>query len=222
MRAKMIQTADPVRYAPFLTRCSLSNRRFCELNGFEYQAFVGIKHGRDPWHATFNRIDLLSDEIRRGYRGWILYLDADAYVADPQFDALAYLTARNDYGLIALPVRSGGPGWDVNAGILFFNTHSSIGRETIMRWKRLFDLYRRTPLYRSPRIAKLINDQVLLQLVLRTSSRLRDGVYLEDLSIINGPGSIFVRQLLRIEHPDLARRIEKMERLVQEALARLE
>src|SRR5579872_2801453 len=135
---KMIQTTDPVRYEPFLRRCSASNRRLCALNGFEYQTFVGIKHGRDPWHATFNRIDLLYDEIRRGYRGWILYLDADAYVSDVNFDARAYLATRKEYGLIALPVRPASvETGDVNAGILFFNTCNKSGRAIIRRWKFL-------------------------------------------------------------------------------------
>jgi len=176
MRVKMIQTADPVRYEPFLRRCSGSNRRFCELNEFEYQAFLGIKHGGDPWHATFNRIDLLHDEIRRGYRGWILYLDADAYVFDIKFDARRYLAQRENYGLIALPVRGPVPTWDINGGILFFNTSNRFGRAILRRWKALFDIYRYALIYYSPRVAKAINDQVLLQLVLRMSARLRESV----------------------------------------------
>jgi hypothetical protein len=175
-----------------------------------------VKHGGDPWHATFNRIDLLYDEIQKGYRGWILYLDADAYVFDVAFDSRSYLDSRRDHGLIALPVGTKIPTWNINAGILFFNASNPSARSIIIRWKIVFDLYRYTFLYYSVRMAKIVNDQSLLHLVLRTSPRLLESVYFENRA------STFVRQLLRAYYPDLALRVQTMERLVQEALAKLD
>jgi hypothetical protein len=61
LHVKFLQTADPEKYARLLEVSARSTRAFCAIHGHQYDAFVGLKRGRYPWHATFNRIDLLND-----------------------------------------------------------------------------------------------------------------------------------------------------------------
>ena len=51
--------------------------------------FFGIVRGFHSWQATCNRSGLLKRLIDTGYKGWVCYLDADAFVADLILAALA-------------------------------------------------------------------------------------------------------------------------------------
>src|SRR4051794_26053851 len=101
VRVKFLQTADPQKYARVLEASAPSTRAFCALHGHEYETYVGVKRGRRPWHATFNRIDLLQEALDAGFDGWIVYLDADSFVVDLKFDLQAYLQQHPDAPLIA-------------------------------------------------------------------------------------------------------------------------
>ncbi len=140
MRIKFIQTADPIKYARLLEASAPSTRAFCALNGYEYEAFVGVKRGRHPWHATFNRIDLLNEALDADFDGWIVYLDADSFVVDLKFDLAACLKQHSDAPLIARAVvPEKAPTWNINAGVLIFNMKHPQTARPIKTWKRLFD-----------------------------------------------------------------------------------
>lgn len=215
---RVIQTSDEVRYRPLFNITSQANRKFCELHGIPFRPFVGLKQGDQPWHATFNRIPLLSELIEDGYRGWVLYLDADSYVYDLNFDITAYLAQNERWSVIGAP---GGAGrWQANAGILFFNLSRPAALEVVAEWRRLFE-----EAYPGDRLHGLSDwpegmpdDQSLLHRLMHERSDHEDVLKLEPLTFFGGSSSSFIRQVLRI-HGDFERRCESAQQDVSAALA---
>ena len=114
MNVLFMQTAD-VTYRPLLELTSQTVTEYCARHQYLYESHLGIVRGYYPWHATYNRIPLLKRLLNAGYSGWVCYLDADAYIADLDFDLTAYLRDKGDFALIAAPGARAG-WWDVNAG----------------------------------------------------------------------------------------------------------
>jgi hypothetical protein len=119
---KIIQTSDPIKYAPIMKISSAINEFYCQLHGFEYNKFIGLKKGCASVHAAYNRAYLLKQLVDGGYRGWVLYLDADAYIHDLTFNATNYLIDKNSYSFIAAEASSSiQEKWAINNGIFFPN-----------------------------------------------------------------------------------------------------
>lgn len=196
--AVLYQTADADRYFPILSATLPANRAFCLRHGVRLEAFVGIRRGYHPWHATFNRIGFLRDRLAEGFRGWAIYLDADAFVADLGFDFAAYLGARGQQGMIH-PPGSGQAAWDVNAGVFLWNFAHPATRETARRWIAGFDAIPESALRAAPEWDDVDNDQLLLQRVLQNDGALLAAVQLEEASLIGYQGSSFIKQLVRNE-----------------------
>lgn len=84
-----------------------------------------------------------------GFDGWLVYLDADSFVVDLEFDLIAYLEPHAGAPLIAravIPERA--PTWNINAGVLIFNMKHPQTIRLIKTWKGLFDLWRAAGLLR--------------------------------------------------------------------------
>ena len=198
MSIRVIQTCDPFRYFDLFAITSRPTRRFCQLKGIPYTGYVGIKLGCFPWHATYNRIPLLAELLASGYRGWVLYLDADAYIADLTFDIHGFLAARSERALLG--AVGGEQDWNINAGILFFNLAQPACQRVIQRWSQAFadnvgeERLRKAETPWPPGIK---DDQLLLHEILATEG---DGLSMErlPLSLVGWPESEFVRQLLRL------------------------
>lgn len=91
----LLQTSDAhSRHFDMLNLTSQTVRAYCELHDFHQSVFVVLKRGSRTWHATYNRIDLLCELVDSKYRGWVLYMDADAWIADLSVD-LVRDTVRN-------------------------------------------------------------------------------------------------------------------------------
>src|SRR5580704_4456719 len=97
----MLQTSDDLRYRKLFSVTSCANRIFCQRNNVTYTDYIGIKVGCHPWHATFNRILLLMEFLGENYRGWVIYVDADAYVADLNFEIQGFLQQRQGRAILA-------------------------------------------------------------------------------------------------------------------------
>src|SRR5262249_15523342 len=134
----IIQTSDPVNYAPLLACGRVANENYAIKKGFSYSTFVGLKRGYFPWHACFNRIFLLKELAAAGYAGWAFYLDADAYIYDQCFDLNAYLEAHRDKCLIAGPGGLTDLPWDINDGVLLVNFGHKDALEIVDRWHQHF------------------------------------------------------------------------------------
>jgi hypothetical protein len=141
MKLKVIQTVDGV--SPYNTLLDVTghvNRQYCERHGYAYETYRGLKHGIKPWHACFNRIFMLLDEIERQEYDWILYLDADCYVADVAYPATRIIEeAGGNYGL--LMAGGAGPDYgythDVNTGVIFVNVRNQYAKSIITIWREL-------------------------------------------------------------------------------------
>jgi hypothetical protein len=220
LRVKFLQTADSQKYARLLDASAPSTRAFCAIHGFAYEAFIGLKRGRYPWHATFNRIDLLNEALDAGFDGWIVYLDADSFVVDLKFDLPAYLAQHPDAPLIAravIPEKA--PTWNVNAGVLILNMKHPQAAWLIRTWKRLLDFWQRTGLFLLPPRLAPINDQILLHWALRLNPRLIGAMHFEHPDFINGSFSSFIVQFLRADVKDFDLRISLIAKRVRQAFA---
>ena len=83
LKIKVIQTSDSeTGYKTLLDVNRKINEEYCRKMGYEYLAYYGIKRGYYPCQATFNRIYLMEDELDRKAVDWVLYIDADAVVAE--------------------------------------------------------------------------------------------------------------------------------------------
>ena len=85
-----------------------------------------------------NRIPLLKRLMDGGYSAWVCYLDADAYVADLDFDLKRYLEDKGDLALIIAPGAPTSPWWEVNAGVFLINLGHPTGRDIVHEWFRRF------------------------------------------------------------------------------------
>src|SRR5262249_39065717 len=123
----LMQTADPVAYKEMLDLTSRTVVAYCQRHGFPYECYIGVKRGAAAWMAVYHRIFMLSERIQRGYRGWVVYMDADAFVADLSFDLRAYIVENSKYCFMAAGGGSSTP-WDINSGSFLINLGDPNGR----------------------------------------------------------------------------------------------
>jgi hypothetical protein len=210
-RILLLQTADPQVYRGFLDLTAHVNRAYCAAQGIEYVAHIGIERGHHPWQATFNRIPLLKARLDAGFRGWLLYLDADAYVADLGFDLHGFLASRAHRSILGVLGHNKALS-DINAGVVFFNfAHPDTGF-ILNEWHRLFmEEVTDEMMVNSPEGWSFApNDQDLLQRVLAENlMRLWPGIGIEERSLMNAVNARFIRQILRRDAPSLEERMAR-------------
>src|SRR5215469_1397923 len=158
---------------------------YCRRQNLTYELFVGIKRGCVAWHATYNRIVMLKEILDRGTTGWILYLDADAYIHDMGFPITVYLNDKENYTAILTPSLATKNLWDVNAGVFFCNFSNKRTPELVTRWYAAFMKITENDLLSKETWSGGRNDQDLLQKVLRDNPDLMGDVYFEDPSLLN-------------------------------------
>lgn len=197
------QTAAGAIYEEMLVATEGVHRAYARVNRLDYRAFIGVRRGFHPWQATFNRIEMLHDLLTQGFRGWFVYLDADAVVVQPGFDLRRYLGKRKAAALIAPP---GGPEhWNINAGTLFLNLGHDLGREIAARWRRAaHDIISEELLRESVQPWQNLadgrhfpDDQHLLQMEIRNDPELDAALLVEAGGLINFEDGRFIRQYLR-------------------------
>ncbi len=203
----LLQTSDPHVYFDMLCLSARTNRAFCRRHGIAYQAFIGIKRGFHPWQATFNRIPMLHELVAARFAGWVLYVDADAYVADLDFDLRGYLADKPAAAAILTPVAPGAAWWDINAGVALFNLASAEGRWLVARWHDAFMAITDDALRGDADWALVRNDQDLLHDILRANDWLRPHVVLQSTELINASNARFIRQVLRARADGLPERM---------------
>jgi hypothetical protein len=203
MDAILHQTADAEAYFPMLAATLPANRAFCLRHGIRLDAFIGIRRGCFPWHAAFNRLGFLRDRLAEGFRGWAIYLDADAFVADLRFDIAGYLRGHAGTAMIG-PPGAGGGAWDVNSGIFLWNFAHEATRVAAARWVAAFDAIPDLALATAPNWDDVDNDQLLLHRVLQQDPALAAAVHMESDDLLGYQHSRFIKQFVRnaIHTPD--------------------
>lgn len=196
-RIKVYQTADADNYAEMLNITSRANRRYCERYGIEFETFLGIKRGYFPWHAAFNRIIYLKEQMDAGYDGWILYLDADAYVYGQGCD-VRDLIKGGDGDFYFAPGGGSGKKWDVNDGVFIINLGSSAARELIDAW---YENFMETPdevMQEAHDWYMIKADQQRLHEILMERPDLLDRLSMVPRQVLNDENACFIRQVLRV------------------------
>ncbi|MFC0303600.1 methyltransferase domain-containing protein [Rhizorhabdus histidinilytica] len=213
-----LQTADAEHYAPMLAITAAGVREYCRRHGFGYESFLGVKRGFHPWQATFNRIPMLEELVARGFTGWAVYLDADAYIQDLDFDLAAYLADKGDRAAIFATSGVTGEHWDVNAGVALINLGHPLGRELVARWSAAFAGHSDETLRDATEWMGAGNDQDLLHKILERDEAIARAVLVEPMSLLNGPQARFIRQQLRTLGPTLEARTEALANAVSAVL----
>ncbi len=217
----LMQTSDSTsRYFDMLMVTAQTARRYCQRHGLRYQAFVGLKRGNRPWHATYNRIDLLQELVQRDFRGWVLFVDADAWIADMEFDLPAYLRDKSQYAMIAAPAgHSTDFFWNVNIGVMLFNLAHPFMRAIIRDWESFLSRYQleRDAIDWNGQIP---DDQGMFHQILDKHPESADLVLHEEKSFFNSPWASFVRQAIRAENADIEQRLHHVAGEVSAVLER--
>ena len=198
-----LQTADPKNYRRMLQTTSRTVIEYCGRHDVPLELFFGICRGHAPWHAAFNRIVLLRRLLNNGFSGWVCYLDADAYIADLDFDLRTFLADKNELALIIAtdnPFEPNRPYWGVNDGVFLINLGHPIGREIVWQWGEKLDDHTEL-LKTAPEWS--FGDQALLIDILQTLPNGPDYVLTlhENPSLINGSEGRFIRQIVRADMP---------------------
>ena len=201
--AVAIQSCDATVYFDMFIATSRTVRALCRRSGAEYQAFIGIKRGYVPWHATYNRIIIFEELLRAGFRGWVLYIDADAFVNDPAFDIARFLDERREYAFVGAPSGVSDHFWDLNIGVLFLNFGHPFARDFAREWHRRFFSYSDEQLRSMVEWGKgpVPSDQGLFHMLLQQHSSAALYVKHEPRSFMNSPQASFIRQRLRANAP---------------------
>ena len=216
MQIKLIQTADADCYKVMFDITSRASRQFCALQGIEFEPYIGVKRGYFPWHATFNRIGLLHDLLVAGYRGWAIYLDADAYPFDMTFDLPGYLAENQQWGMIA--ASGGHAAYMPNNGILLFNFANPAAREVVAQFQAAFLREQPDEKLRKATDWAAGGDQLLLHPLLYYRGDYDQLVKIEGFDLIGWPGSRLFRQHLK-QFGSFRERCEQALAGVNEALA---
>lgn len=176
----VLQTSDPISYIPILDASSIFNERYCDIRGFQYKKYVGIKRGIYPHHAMFNRIYLLKELVDANYGGWVLYVDADALIVDDSTNLIEHfdvLRKQNKYAHFHSVESSDNEFWNINDGVFAIDLGSKFGRALINTWYLFYETnYCEIDYESGMDWNSVINDQTSLHVILRAlgEERVRD------------------------------------------------
>ena len=197
------------------------HQAFCRSQGLEHRAEEGVLRGFHPWQASFNRIEILGSLLDARFRGWFVYLDADAVIVQPDFDIRAYLKGKADRALVIAP--GGEQAWNVNSGVFFLNLGHDCGRKIAALWRRsVHEVVSEAMLmdssipWRLPDGRCFPDDQHLLQMVLCRNPPLIDATCVERSDFMNYSDGSFIRQIIRAGRtPD--QRLDEVRELAEQA-----
>lgn len=200
-----LQTADPDVYREMLDLTASANRAYCERHGFGYRSWLGIRRGVCPWMACYNRIFLIQDLLAEGFRGWLVYLDADAFVRDITFDLRSYLAENTDHLMIGAP----GDGkeeevpWKINDGVFFFNMADPRAEALVEAWLEAFRKHIPDDFLANPasQWGQKHDDQGLLHAAFSNHPVIAAGVKKQREWLMNYTDGRFIRQAIR--HPSM-------------------
>lgn len=219
-RVLVLQTCDGVKYKDLADLSESVNRKYANRHGYDYKRFDGIKRGGLPWHATFNRIYLIDEEIERGYYDWVIYIDVDAIVVDHGKSIEDFFDYK--YGLIACRGASDDPEifWDINAGVLIYNLRNLHIKQIVQRWREDYEKFSIEYLSADgdsafKNLGNRVCDQGLLQDIIRSLGPDVVKVYRGDEHDAFNYDGPFIKQILRTHDDGTDSRLDKMKRVIE-------
>jgi hypothetical protein len=224
MNITIIQTCDGALYKPLLDAAEPVNRAYASQHGYGYLRWDGIKHGSEPWQATFNRIYLIRELIRSDPQcEWVFYIDADAVVFDFERRLEEFLDPA--YLLIACAGgRRPDNYWDLNAGVFFYNSRHVRAMAVLDIWAGAYESSKPNVLFKSSdsfvnSSEYAVSDQELLQDLLRVNPGLAK-IYQGSERAAFNYGGTFIRQLLRQGNVSFEQRLAQLRALCAESITR--
>ena len=224
MDIMMMQTSDAEVYKPILDLTSRVNLLYSKRHNIRYECYIGIKSGVVPWHAVYNRIFMLHEVLSRGFAGWVMYLDADAFMADLDFDIRDYLAENERYCLIG--AVGGEQPWNINSGVFFLNLGDEEGRQLVADYLACFHDTIPASCLTSPEAKwdDYPDDQPLLHSCISKRPTLAAKTKKEEWGVFNYAGR-FIKQATRQMLPDPNARIDwirgEIERVIASAITDL-
>ena len=195
---KINQTCDHVKNDTILNASRTSLLEYAKRHDVQYDSIVGIKKGCHPWHAIFNRIYLLSELVEQGYKGWVLYMDADAYIVDLNFSFKDYLSDKAEFAMIAARASETPNYWDINDGVFFANLSHPVCINIIKRWKQIYDgNYTDDDYVKADKWDMILNDQTTLHRILKYKGYSRFLLTEGIRELFNSRNARVIRQMLR-------------------------
>ena len=214
----ILQTSDPYKYADMLHLTSQTVIEFCRRHSHGYESYLGVKRGPWAWEAAYNRIIQLQELMDRGFRGWAVHMDADAYIVDLDFDLTAYLSDKSEYAAVLTPSMVTDEPWDINDGVGLFNLGHPLGRSIVMQWNERFAAVSDDRLAAAHDWIGNDDDQDLIQSILRSDPQLCSAVFLQSTDLMNSSFATFIRQHLRGYSSSFEERMEAIRREVSAVL----
>ncbi len=199
---RFLQTSDQGKYRGLLDLTSRTVSEYCSRHKYDYEIFLGVYRGYFPWQATYNRIPLLRRIARSGYKGWVCYMDADAFIADLDFSLAEYLSDKSEIAFIATtdrPLEPERPYWLINAGVFLLNLAHPTGQHIIDEWATRFEAITDRQLSEAVEWTQISNDQDLLQGLLRDLPGAETCTITQrgKSALLNYADGLFIRQFLR-------------------------
>jgi hypothetical protein len=161
------QASGPGSYLHLLDATQKVNRAYACKYSYDYVALIGMPVvSKDAWSASHLKIRILHEVLSRfpEYDA-LLYMDADAFLTDFDYDIVQLLDHR--YALTAQCAGTGNHTWNLNDGVTFWNMRH---RDTsfIAKWWYFVSTnsLRYTPYEKFPILRKAIADQFLLHVIL--------------------------------------------------------
>jgi hypothetical protein len=195
MEILFMQTADQRRYRGLMEVTSRTVTEYCARHDCKYETFWGVFRGSHPWQATYNRIPLLTRVAASGFRGWVCYLDADAFITDLEFDLKGYLQDKSEIAVIAAPAAE--EWWRINAGVLLINFSHPSTPSIIASWAAKFAAISDEQLLKADVWGQIQDDQSMLQHTLRETLDGPNITMLDHAGLFNYSRGRFIRQILR-------------------------
>lgn len=198
MNVTFIQSSDNRKYVTMLNATARTILEYCRQHGWSYEAYTGVKRGYWDWQASYNRIFQLQELVDRDFDGWVVHMDADAYIVDLNFDLAAYLADKAKYAAILTPSMATDHYWDINDGICLFNLGNAAGRHLVRRWRERMDEKLSDVRLREAELwLDDDSDQDLIQQILMHEPEVAQTVFLQSTDLINSSYASFIRQHLR-------------------------
>jgi len=166
-----------------------------------------LKRGLWDWHSCFNRLYILGELIAEGHRGWVIYLDADAYIVDLDFPIADYLDSNSDYAGVLVPSGATPAYWDINNGVMLLNLGHPVSGLIVKDWVRRHEDILEEPEYLSAERPHYFGDQRILQHVLRDNPAWFDALRIETQDLMNSMHATFIKHHIRAMTPDFDHRL---------------
>jgi hypothetical protein len=220
VRTFLIRTSDHTVYAEMLDITSPNIAAFCQRHDLQYRVFKGLKRGHWDWHSCFNRLYMFEELIAEGHDGWVIYLDADAFVVDLDFPIGKYLDSKSDHAGVLVHSGATPAYWDVNNGVMFLNLGNPVAKLIVRDWiDRHEKIFNETE-YLSRDRPSYFGDQRLLQHTLRDNPQWFDALHIETQDLMNSMHASFIRHHIRGLTPDFDRRLAMVRQDVDDVMTR--